>query len=179
MTRESAVLIAVSAAEDLVGPWRAEHDESAGAGVPAHITLLFPFVRPERLDAHVVGELRELFAETSPFGFTLARTARFGEPGTEEQILYLEPEPSTPFVRLTESVAARFPGFPPYAGAHDVVVPHLTVAQSMDDGLISGIEAALAPGLPIETEAREATLMEQGRDGMWRVRERLAFASRG
>ncbi|MGQ0668376.1 MAG: hypothetical protein ACT4PO_01660 [Actinomycetota bacterium] len=57
-------------------------------------------------------------------------------------------------------------------------MPHPAVAQSPDDGLISSIEAALAPGLPIETEAREATLMEEGRDGMWRVRERFALASR-
>ena len=179
MTRETAVLIAVPIAENLVGAWRAEHDESAGVGVPAHITLLYPFVPPEQVDAGVVDELGELFSEVPTFAFTLSRTARFGEPGAAEQLLYLEPEPAAPFVSLTESLAARFPGFPPYAGAHDAVVPHLTVAQSPDDGLISTIEAALAPGLPIETEAREATLMEQGRDGMWRVRERFVFASRG
>ena len=45
-------------------------------------------------------------------------------------MVYLAPEPAAPFVALTEAVGAEFPGFPPYGGAFDEVVPHLTISEA-------------------------------------------------
>ncbi len=42
-----------------------------------------------------------------------------GDPG----VVYLDPEPSTPFSRLTEAVVARYPGHQPYGGAFAEVIP--------------------------------------------------------
>ncbi|HYT30158.1 MAG TPA: hypothetical protein VEN82_05235, partial [Actinomycetota bacterium] len=47
--RRSGILIPVPEAEDLVGAWRARFDPGGGRGVPAHITLLFPFVPASHL----------------------------------------------------------------------------------------------------------------------------------
>lgn len=41
---ETAVLLRVPEAEPLVREWRAKGDPSAAHGVPAHVTLLYPFV---------------------------------------------------------------------------------------------------------------------------------------
>ena len=46
---ESALVILVPEAEPLVRPFRHRFDPSAALGVPAHITLLYPFIAPEQM----------------------------------------------------------------------------------------------------------------------------------
>jgi len=43
---ESSLMIVVPEAERLVKPFREKYDPSAAVGVPAHITLLYPFKLP-------------------------------------------------------------------------------------------------------------------------------------
>ena len=43
---ESALVVLVPEADPLVGPFRSFFDPSAALGVPAHVTLLYPFVEP-------------------------------------------------------------------------------------------------------------------------------------
>jgi 2'-5' RNA ligase superfamily len=90
---------------------------------------------------------------------------RFGR-----QILYLAPEPSGPFVGLTNALASEFPGFPPYEGIHDDVVPHVTVADSLDGELLSRITSDLEPQLPVACRAEMATIVVRGNDHRWRLR---------
>ena len=164
----SAVVVAVPEAAPVVDPWRERTlPENSSIGIPAHVTLLTPFAPPDQVDERA---LQELFAEWEPFAFRLARTARFPE------ILYLEPEPSEPFVRLTEALVARFPGYPPYEGEFDTIVPHLTVAAG-DEAVLAEAEAAVQPSLPITAEAREAVLLvEVVPLARWETRARFAFA---
>ena len=42
--------------------------------------------------------------------------------------LYLAPEPASPFVAIIKAITAAFPRYPPYAGRHDSIVPHLSIA---------------------------------------------------
>jgi 2'-5' RNA ligase len=144
----------------LVGPWRARYDPSTSQGVPAHITLLFPFVRPAAVDDKVERELGALFGSFFPFDVRLARTARF------EAVLYLAPEPAEPFRRMTEAIVSRFPDYPPYGGIHEEVIPHLTVADCQHPGVcqdpetdMDEVERAIVGGVPIEARAREVWLM--------------------
>ena len=156
----TALVVVVPEAEALVGALRERYDPAADMGIPAHVTLVFPFGD----DAE---ELEGLFSASAPFDFELARTARF----EDEPVLYLAPEPAEPFVRLVESLAARFPDFPPYDGAHDTIVPHLTVGWSVP----AGVEAALAPQLPIRARAEHVTWFEEWEPGRWRERRRFAL----
>ena len=120
---ESALVIVVPEAEPLVSDWRAQYDWSAQRGVPAHITLLYPFVPTEKVDDELLSQLRDLFGSEEAITFELPRVARFPE------VAWLAPEPTEPFKALTDLITARFPDYPPYEGAHDVVIPHLTVAE--------------------------------------------------
>ena len=45
---ESAVIVAVPAAEPAVRAHRQQFDRAAAWGVPAHVTVLYPFVPPFR-----------------------------------------------------------------------------------------------------------------------------------
>src|SRR4051812_32565116 len=58
---ESAILLAVPEAEPLVHEWRAKGDPSAAHGVPAHVTLLYPFLPVEAIDVGVTAELDWFF----------------------------------------------------------------------------------------------------------------------
>lgn len=136
--------------------------------MPAHITLVFPFVPASQLDELVIASLAGVIGEASAFAFKLRKSARF--PTT----LYLAPEPASRFVRLTETIVRRFPGYPPYEGAFEGVVPHLTVAHG-DAALMDEAETDVERSLPIESEAREAILLEEVEPdwGRWQVRARL------
>jgi|SRR5215467_6229425 len=141
---ETALIVTVPAAEPLVGPWRSRFDAAAVAGgVPAHVTLLYPFLDGGLLDDDVLRELAEVFARHRAFEARLARCGRF--PG----VLYLAPEPAAPFRALTEAVTARWPEAPPYGGAFAEVIPHLSVAKDQPADVFAAAEAELSPRLPV------------------------------
>jgi 2'-5' RNA ligase len=161
----SALIVAVPEAEPLVGPWRLRYD-NASLGIPAHVTLLFPFVPAEKLDASLFEELRDLFAEQPAFAVAFPRVARFPE------VAWLVPEPAEPFQRLTGLIFSRYPDYPPYEGVHDEVIPHLTVAVG-DRTVQDQVDAALTGQLPVAAEVRQVVLLEEQPDGLWRTRERF------
>jgi 2'-5' RNA ligase len=162
---ETVVVVPVLDAEPLVGAFRRLHTEDGAEGMPAHVTLLAPFVDGGRLD---VGALRGEIAWFRPFELALHRLARFdGTPA----VLYAVPDPAAPFVAMTEALSARF-GVLPYEGAHDEIVPHLTIAISPDAVVLERIEAALAPSLPIATAVACADVWTHG-PGRWTLTHRL------
>ena len=59
---EGAVIVAVPEAEDVVGPQRAALDRAASWGVPAHVTVLYPFVPPAKIDDRIIRALARRFA---------------------------------------------------------------------------------------------------------------------
>ena len=163
----TALIVAVPEAEALVGAWRKRYD-NASLGIPAHVTLLFPFVPSETANDTLLAELRELFAAQPAFSFSLPRVARFPE------VAWLAPEPATPFRRLTELIYSRYPDYPPYEGIHDEIIPHLTVGVG-EAALQDEIELALTPHLPIDAEAQEVTLLVEDESGHWTRRDSFAL----
>jgi 2'-5' RNA ligase len=165
---ETALVIVVPEAEALVSEWRTQYDWSAQRGVPAHITLLYPFAPTERVDDELLSQLRKLFVAEAGISFELARVARFPE------VAWLAPEPSEPFKALTDLIARHFRDYPPYEGAHDVVIPHLTVAEGGTE-LQDRVEAALAPRLPIEARADHVAFLAEDEKGWWHLAHRFPF----
>ena len=103
---ESGIILPVPEATPVVVDLRWLHDPQARCGVPAHVTLLYPFAHPSRVADHV-DALAQLFGNVSAFTFSLTEIRRF--PATA----YLHPEPSAAFVQLTDALARRWPEFPP------------------------------------------------------------------
>jgi 2'-5' RNA ligase len=161
----SALIVAVPEAEPLVHDWRLRYDNAA-LGIPAHVTLIFPFVPMQEVDEELIGKLRELFAAQPAFSFSLARVARFPE------VAWLAPEPDDSFRHLTELLASRYPEYPPYEGIHDDVIPHLSVGRG-DEAFQDEVESALTPHLPIEARAEDVTLIVEDESGHWRESERF------
>jgi 2'-5' RNA ligase len=162
----SALIVEVPEAEPAVHDWRVKYD-NARLGIPAHITLLFPFFSSDRLDDGVKDELRGLFSAQPPISFSLTKVSVF-----PDETIWLAPEPSEPFRRLTESIVERYPEYPPYEGIHDEIIPHLTVTSG-DASLQHDVEADLAPHLPIRAETRHVTLLVEDEAGHWNADERI------
>jgi hypothetical protein len=164
----------VPQAESLVGAWRERYDDSARTGVPAHVTLLYPFLEPEEIGPADLERLAALFASARATRFRLVAARRFSR-----GVLYLAPEPEEFFQELTSRIWALYPDHPPYGGIFNHVVPHLTVAQVEDHLVLDEIEAVVAPDLPIEAEATEAWLMLQGAEGeRWQADHRFPLLGR-
>jgi len=171
----TAFVVAVPEAEPRVAALRSRFDPSAALGVPAHVAVRHPFMPAAQFTPELLARALGALAGLGPFGFVLRQVARF--PG----LLYLAPEPAAPFVALTQALARAFPAFAPFGGAHDAIVPHLTVAQG-DDATLQQAEnelrAALREHGPVAARCRALCLL-QNTGGRWLPCQRLALPSPG
>jgi 2'-5' RNA ligase len=169
MPCESGIILPIPEAEAAVGHLRRLYDPQARYGVPAHITLLYPFAHPSRV-GDAADALQQLFRLVPPFDFSLVEVRRF--PATA----YLHPEPSATFVQLTERLAHRWPEFPPYGGAFSTVIPHLTVADHVAADVLDAVDRNIAIHLPIRCRATEAWVMCSDEHGFWSRHEIFPFS---
>jgi len=169
---ESALVVEVPEAEAAVARHRERLDENAAMGVPAHITVIAPFLPRTGIGPPVLDELSRLFGGVPRFRFRLARTAWFGE-----QVLWLAPDDPGPFSALTQRVYAAFPACPPYGGQHEDVIPHLTVGLGQPLADLRAAEKSLRPHLPIEARATAVTLLVgPASGGPWTRKARFPLA---
>ncbi|MFI8423735.1 2'-5' RNA ligase family protein [Streptomyces sp. NPDC085479] len=164
---QTVLIVRIPEAEPAVRGWCERLDPSAQAGVPAHVTVLFPFLDESRIDARVYSALADVLGSHHAFDLRFERCGRLPE------VLYLVPEPDTPLRQLTEAIAERWPEAPPYGGRFAEIVPHLTIAQGHEDAVLEEIEADLASRLPFTSHIASVELMVH--DGV-KWQERASFA---
>ena len=123
MAAQSAIIVRVPEAEPVAGSLREQFDPTATLGVPAHITVVYPFVPPAAIDDAILRRVQSAVLGIKVFEFRLDAIGRF--PG----VVYLAPEPSKPFEELIARIASEFPDSPPYEGQYQSVIPHLTVCS--------------------------------------------------
>jgi 2'-5' RNA ligase len=169
----TALIILVPEAEALVKEFRDKYDPSAAEGMPAHVTVLYPFKTLEHIGDDVVAVLHSLFSRHPRFRFSLRALQRF------PTALYLAPHPATPFQALTRAVANRYPETPPYGGTFADIVPHLTIAQVSEmhrqDEISDEFHRAAGGKLPIHGYAEQVWLMAE-QAGRWRPQRSFALA---
>jgi 2'-5' RNA ligase len=172
MLLESALVVLIPEAEHLVDTFRKRYDPSAAIGIPAHVTVLYPFKNPDELTSGLIRTLRELFSNQPAFTVSFPSVQRF--PDT----LYLMPEPAEPFRQLTEMIVAHFPDRPPYGGAFADIVPHLTIAQGDALHDLDKIEAdfrqAAMDQLPFLARVNTVAWMDNA-SGDWEVRAQFSL----
>jgi 2'-5' RNA ligase len=159
---ETALICRVPEAERYIARYRDRYDPSARRNVPAHVTVLYPFLPPAQIDDGVLERLRDIARAVPCFAYRLARTERF------PVALYLAPDPGAPYAALTDSVFQAFPDYPPFEGKFDTVVPHVTVAHG-DEPLLCEIDVELRISLPaggIPARCHELVLIENS-SGRW------------
>ncbi len=168
---DAALLVAIPEAEPVVGALRLMQDAVAAAGIPAHVTVLYPFVSRGQLTDDVRDAAGTVFNAISAFDYRFDRIGRFGS-----TTVYLSPEPASAFSRLTQAAHTRWPDHPPYGGVFDAVIPHLTVGDGLEgaeaDALEGEVRSALARHGPIVGRATDVALMTCDGTGRWTVDSR-------
>jgi len=164
----TALLVPVPAADPVVSTHRQSLDPSARWGVPAHVTLLFPFLPPSQVSYSVVNRIDNALSALTAIDFSLERTGWF-----DDQVLWLAPHPDDPFRRLIQILCDAFPECPPYGGAFGEPVPHLTIGDRSGGASradLQAAESAVASRLPVRATADTIVLMTGRREpGSWQT----------
>jgi 2'-5' RNA ligase len=168
MVQRSGLIIEVVEARDVVDRWRGQLDPLAPLGVPPHITVLFPFVPATKVVRETLDKLDRLAASAHSFQFRLTDVGRF-----DQRVLWLGPDPVTPFVELTTRAVEAFPDYLPYGGQFNEVVPHLTIGDSDAVEQLTAAARSLRPSLPISATAQAITLMVERPNRRWQVHSRF------
>lgn len=147
----------------------------ARLGVPPHVTLLFPFVPPSSIDLAVIDRAAAAIGRAPAFDVEFREVTHWDDGPGSERVVWLPPEPAAPFLALTDALVRAFPGYLPYGGIHDEVIPHLTLAN--EDVDVSATEAEACRRLPFRRRVSSAALLVEGADGRWRTLRRLSLGA--
>ena len=149
------IAVPVPELDDIVRERTVRYDASFLSADPAfvhaHVTLLAPWINDPTLDDLLT--VAGVLATEPPFAFALAEVGEF--PGGT---LYLVPEPSGPFTRLTARLAEAFPQIQPYDGLYAELVPHLTLEHRATGATTDSLRTELSGRLPVQTHADRVDL---------------------
>lgn len=161
---ESAVIVSVPEAEPAVAEQREQLDRAAVWGVPAHVTVVYPFLPPDQLDAGRLHTLAGVVRSVPRFDVVFSEVRWFGD-----EVAWLAPQPADGFQALIGAVTTAFPECPPYGGDFGDPVPHLTIGAHAGRDALGAAAREVAPRLPFSASVGVAHLL-QGWDapGAWR-----------
>ncbi len=166
----TALLVIVAEAEPAVAPLRLQLDPVARLGVPAHVTVLFPFMPASEIRDEVMARLTALFRTVPAFTHNFVRSAWFGD-----EVLWLASDAADMLRYLTQLVWSAFPAYPPFEGQFNEVVPHLTIANRGPFDEMQAAERAVQQYLPIVTMTQAVTLMVEQPSGRWEAAASFAL----
>lgn len=178
---QSALILPVLPVDPLARPYRKQYTKDGAMGLPAHVTLLFPFFDQAAWTEERQSQLETAAAAIEPFEYQLIGLNRFADKG----VLYLEPDNQPALLNLIHTIAALFPQLPPYEGrvALAEIRPHVSIAAAETDAELDTIEAefrkAIEVSLPWTIKADQIWLVVTA-GGQWyrRVQIRLGGAKK-
>lgn len=143
-----------SLVRELTAKWEPSYRLGEAGDIQAHVTVLGPFIPVEDVDEPLHARLQAFYAGVAPFSFRLTEVRIFSE-----TVVYLAPEPADRFEDLTARTVEAFPGYPPYGGKFDNVVPHMTLGPIWSPAMEREIAAAGNAAIPIAEVASEIRLI--------------------
>jgi hypothetical protein len=163
----TTIVAPVPEAEAAVASWRARFDPWAQLGVPAHITLLTPFLPVELIDGAVIDRMRSIWTRRSVLPVVLSQVAQI--PGA----IALLPEDATPLEGLTAELLAEWPELRPQVRTGFARPYHITIACRDDRALLAQLSEELAPKLPLRADLGSLLVFGASEDGEVRVLARI------
>ena len=172
MAGRSAVIVPFRIPGDLEAI-RIAGDRMAARGVPPHVTILFPFLLVAALTPEVRSALAALAAQTPMF------VARFDVVERRDESVWLLPADQQPFLDLTAGVADLWPDHPPYEGAHDHLIAHMTLVETWNMKTLDAARAAATASGPFGASAAELRVITEDEAGHWHTRWHLPLGPHG
>ena len=167
---DSALVLVVSlppALESL----RMRSIEDAAAGMPAHVTLLYPFADEAQLSDDVLALVAGIAARHPVLRLNLGEGRRF--PDT----LYASVEPDALVRAIHAEFAAAFPTLPLYRHAFEFV-PHVSIVEGPPAGDPLALDDPAWRTLPVEQLVDAVDLITAG-DGRWATRRGFPLGTAG
>lgn len=166
----SALVLPAPPAQALLTAARRRIEAAVGwlqaSPVPAHLTVLYPFLAPGRIGAAEHARLQAACAAHRCFGFVLDRVLH------QDGLLSLEPRPCAALDQLVAGVRSCFPAILPYGGQFGPAPRlHLTVdygpsLAALAPDVLHELQATLAAALPLTVPVRQVDLWV-ATDGQW------------
>ena len=151
---KSAIVALFPKVDEVVAPYRMKLDPSAPWGVPAHVTVLYPFVPPHAISRYLVNQIQEVAGRLHAVDVRFERIACFGE-----QVVYAAPEPDEWFRVATLGIFHAFPDYPPYDGEIEDPTPHLTIGDGGPGDEMKRAGKEIEERLPLQQRLEHLALM--------------------
>lgn len=125
--RTALIIVAPHEVQAIAHPLMRQYAPDSAIRVPAHITLMFPFVPFERL-SEASPALQTLAENIAPFEVTMEGYGSF------PTVAFMQPRDPQPIQQLFRQVFAAFPEYPPYEGRFGSDLhPHMTVGEFISE----------------------------------------------
>lgn len=165
------MVLVVPPAEPVLTAVKQRYPEAVREGVPAHVSLLYPFLPADEIYDGVLNALSEIVATTEPL------TVFFGECYRKDEFVALRPDPISGVRALGDAVQRRWPHLVPYAGRFGEPEPHVTVAlHTTAERAFVVADEIVPPHLPIEARLSDVWLVVYTGD-RWTVRRKFALGT--
>ena len=158
---DSALILRIQLPPGL-GALRTRHVPDAAEGVPAHVTLLYPFATPASTSVEVLDSVAAIVREHREWSMTLAAQGRWPD------ALYATVEPDGPVRTLQADLAAAFPMLPLYGDPGVRFEPHVTIVEGPGVADPAVLDDPAWGELPAAREVAEIQLIVRER-GRWRI----------
>jgi 2'-5' RNA ligase len=162
------LLLALPELATFTARWRASSHASGHRGLamerrfPPHLTLLTPWLDPQ--DPTALTRARDVAVRHSPMTLTFSEVRTFDD----GRVVWLVPEPDETVRSLLSDILAAFPECLPYQGAHQPVVPHLTVSADAGPRVLDEVRAAIARHGPLNAGTDRISAYARDTDDIWR-----------
>jgi len=155
---QSAVAILLPELDTYVGAYRQKYDPSAHFGFPPHMTILWPFMRPDQITEETETQLSRLFSSFRKFHIQFSKT------GKSPTGKYLIPNPSDPIIKMISAAKKLFPDYPLYRDKDYQPNPHITIIHEKDpeklDLVSAKLDREIEKSFPIQTRVKNVWLLE-------------------
>lgn len=155
LTIETGLIMPVPSLEEFVASWRPRVDAVAPVGIPAHVTVMYPFLPMSDVLANLAG-LQAFFDAQPSFTYSLDSVGWFGQ-----DVVYVRPPPTSGFEALTTAIEAEW-GLSPYGGDIIDPVPHVTIGHGGSAQDMELVSESVLPLLPIVDERAVEVWLMQG-----------------
>ena len=96
-SNESAVIVPIPEAEPAVGKHRASLDRTTAWGIPAHVSVIYPFLPPSRIGPRETSQLREAVRSVPGFEVSFADVCWF-----DDRVVWLRRDMGTESLRACQ-----------------------------------------------------------------------------
>ncbi|GAA5176070.1 2'-5' RNA ligase family protein [Pseudonocardia eucalypti] len=162
----TALVIPVPEADPALAAVGTRYPRLARPGLPAHLTVLYPWLPAAYVDDRARRSCAALAATAEP------AEAEFREIGVHPGMVFLRPADPGPVDRLIAGARTRWPELPPYGGKYPDSPAHVSLALGgMSPEEVDGVRDLVGPMLPITSRLAELWLVALGPDG-WLATDR-------